>query len=686
MPKLGWKKYDDTKTESEGHSMRLEIEHKKGVPYPLGATIIEDRINFAAVMHTQNECGVILYDSKNGNECKIPFRKEDRIGNICCMSVACSKNVSYEYNFYDGDETITDTYAKRIIGNERWGGAEAKRENGRPAQIMSGQPAEKRVVTKPRLRAGILKDEFDWQEDAPLRIPYEDSVFYCTHVRGFTKSPNSGVKKKGTFAGVIEKIPYFKELGVRNIELMPLYEFPEADSQEKDVTMQYAVSHYMDKPGAEIPRMNYWGYCGAYYFSPKASYAASGDCVNELKLMIRELHKNGIELICQFYFPDSCKQGYILEVIKYWVLEYHIDGIHLMGNGIPVTLLATEPLLSNTKLIYYGFPYEQIYKGNEIPEYRNLAAATDGFMTDARKYLKSDGDMLQAMMWHFVTNPLKNGVLHYITNYYGFTLYDLVSYDRKHNEANGEDNRDGSDYNYSWNCGAEGGSRKPSIVKLRMRQMRNAMTMVVLAQGTPFLMAGDEDCNTQKGNNNPYCQDNAVGWKDWNRGISVDGQRDFVKKLLAFRAGHSVFRKKGECSCVDRLSCGYPEISFHSDEAYRFRPDRYNRHMGLMYAGTYGNQKGEKDEDIYVAYNMHWTEHRFALPKLKNGFAWRLVMDTALDESFAVNEWKTDDYTTAQGRSIQVLVGMRTEEKKDTARSKKGRGQTGKKKKAESES
>lgn len=673
--------------------MRHEIEDrnsldvKKGIPYPLGATIIEDRINFAAVMYTRNECGVILYDSKSGNSCKIPFRKEDRIGNICCLSVVRNRKLSYEYNFYDGDEIITDTYAQRIIGNERWGGAGAKREKGKHEEEPreGGRPAEKRAVLKPQLRAGIPEHEFDWQGDAPLRIPYEDSVFYCTHVRGFTKSPNSGVKKKGTFAGVIEKIPYLKELGVKNIEFMPLYEFPETGWQEKDVSMQYAAKHYMDKPDEEETQINYWGYCDAYYFSPKASYAASGDCVNELKRMIRELHKNGIEVICQFYFPDSCKQGYILEVIKYWVLVYHIDGIHLMGNGIPVTLLATEPLLSNTKLIYYGFPYEQIYERNEIPEYRNLAAATDAFMMDARRFLKSDGSLLQAMMWHFVTNPAKNGVLHFVTNYYGFTLHDLVSYEHKHNEANGEDNRDGSNDNHSWNCGVEGVSRKLSIIKLRTRQMRNAMAMVVLSQGTPFFMAGDEDCNTQKGNNNPYCQDNAVGWKDWNHGVMADRQRDFVQKLLAFRAKHSVFRKKGECTSVDRLSCGYPEISFHSDEAYRIRSESYSRHIGLMYAGTYGNQKGEKDEDIYVSYNMHWTEQRFALPKLKNGYAWRLVMDTALDESFSVDEWKTDGYTTAQGRSIQVLVGMKNEQNKEEASAKTGRGQAGRKKKAESE-
>ncbi len=651
--------------------MRLEIEHKKGVPYPLGATIMEDRINFAAVLHTQNECGLILYDSKNGNECRIPFRREDRIGNICCLSVERRADISYEYNFYDGNEIITDPYAKRILGNEHWGGVRKKHT----LDAEDAQGSKQESFIKPRLRAGIMEETFDWQDDAPLRTPYEDSVFYCMHVRGFTRSPGAGVRKKGTFAGVIEKIPYMKELGVKNIEFMPFYEFSERFWQEGEDTMQYAVRHYMDEPDGWEERINFWGYCDAFYFSPKASYAAGGNCVDELKWMIRELHRNGIEVICQFYFPDSCKQGYILEVMKYWVLEYHIDGVHLMGDGIPVTLLATEPLFSNTKLIYSGFPYEQIYAGGELPEYRNLAQATDAFMVDARRYLKGDGGMLQTMMWHFVTNPDKNGVLHYVTNYYGFTLNDLVSYNYKHNDANGENNRDGRDDNYSWNCGVEGASRKSAVVRLRMKQMRNAMAMVVLSQGTPFLMAGSEDCNTQKGNNNPYCQDNEIGWKDWGRGVSVDRQRSFVKNLLALRAAHPVFRKKGACSNVDRLSCGYPEISFHSDEAYRVRPGNNGWHIGLMYAGTYGNQKGEKDEDIYVAYNMHWSEHRFALPKLKKGYAWCLVMDTALEDSFAVKEWKTEGYTVAAQRSIQVLIGIRQEEKENRADRKNGRAQ-----------
>lgn len=617
--------------------MGFQIEINKGTPYPLGATETKDGINFAAVMYTRNACGVILYDLQSGEERRIPFLREHRIGNICCMSVTCDVKKVYAYNFYDGDEIVTDPYAKRMFGSELWG---AERD------------------TAGGLRAGIIQKEFDWQGDEPLRIPYEDSVFYCMHVRGFTKNKHSGVKKKGTFAGVTEKIPYLKELGIRNVEFMPIYEFSELPAPKEEPTMQYAAAHYMDRPEeTDAPkRLNYWGYCEAFYFSPKASYASSKDAVEELKKMIREFHKNGIEVICQFYFPDSCKQGYILEVLKYWVLEYHIDGIHLIGNGIPVTLVATEPLLSNTKLIYDGFPCDQIYPGEEQPEYRNLASATDAFMNHARRFLKSDEDMLREMIRHFMDNSVKCGALHYITNYYGFSLCDLVSYDRKHNEENGEDNRDGTDYNFSWNCGAEGPVRRTGIVKLRARQMRNAMTMVVLSQGTPFLMAGDEDCNTQKGNNNPYCQDNEIGWKDWNKSAMAAKQFLFLKKLLAFRAEHPVFRKKGESSFTDYFSCGYPELSFHSDEAYRIKAENYNRHMGMMYAGSYGDQKGNRDTDVYLAYNMHWISHRFALPKLQKGYGWRLVMDTGAEDSFAVDEWKNDGYTLAEGRSIQVLI------------------------------
>lgn len=617
----------------------------QGVPYPLGASVSGNDINFATVLHSDKECGLILYD-KNGAKERIPFLPEHRIGNICCVCVKNAAKKIAEYNYYEGETIVVDPYAKVVRGNEAW------------------NSFEENTV----LRSGLNVGMFDWQGDKNLRIPYEDSVFYLLHTRGFTKGKNSGVKAKGTFKGIIEKITYFKELGVRNLEFMPVYEFNEVilpSPKDQNESMQYAVTHYMDKPETEIEggkakrRMNYWGYTNAYYFAPKASYAYGKNPVQEFKEMVRELHRNGIEVICQFYFPEETKPGYILEVLRYWVMEYHIDGIHLMGLNIPITLIATDPLFSNTKLIYYHFPYDQIYAGNEIPDYRNLAAANDDFMNHARKYLKSDEDMIGTMMGHFIENNAKNTTLHYVTNYYGFTLADLVSYDYKHNEDNGEDNRDGNDYNYSWNCGVEGPTKKSSVLKLRRKQIYNAMIMTVLSQGTPFLTAGDEDLNSQLGNNNPYCQDNAIGYKDWNRSKKSTQQYDFVRRLLAFRKEHSVFRKKEGCVLTDYRATGIPEVSFHSDEAFRVKAENYNRHMGILYSGAYGNQKKETDCDIYIAYNMHWNEHSFALPKARKGEAWSVAIDTSCENPFEPVETEQNEYVTLQGRSIAVLISRK---------------------------
>lgn len=640
---------------------KKELSIRKGKPYPLGAYAVDGGVNFATVVYHRNDCGLIIYERKNPEEfIKIPFEEKYFVGNICCIFIEHMKPSQCYYNLYRKDECFPDAYAKEIVGTKEFG------------KITDASGCTK--------KARIPNHAFDWQQDEPLRIPYEDCLFYCTHVRGFTKNKKSGIRHKGTFQGIIEKIPYLKELGVRNLELQPVYEFAEWEEDIECDTLDYVLAHYKDKP-KQLPmsrtladdqaalqekqevagKLNYWGYKNAFYFAPKAAYAASAYPVEEFKRLVRECHQNGIEVILQFYFPDECKQGYILEVLKYWVLEYHIDGFHLMGNHIPLTLIATEPLFGNTKLIYYDFPYDEIYHNTEIPGYRNMANANDSYMIDARRYLKGDDNMLHAMTKHMIFNAKRHGELRYITNYYGFTLMDLVSYDYKHNEANGEDNRDGNDYNFSWNCGMEGPTRKGTILKLRKKQMKNALTMTVLSQGTPFLMAGDEDCNTQLGNNNPYCQDNEIGWKDWNLGKQAKEQLSFVKELIQFRMKHSVFRKKDTETGVV-IPGAYPEISFHSEDAFSLNTANYNRHMAIMYEGEYGNRKGLKDQDIYIVYNMHWVSHRFALPKPKKGYQWKLIMDTAHEDSFAVSEWKSE-YTLTEERSIQILVSEAVTEK-----------------------
>lgn len=622
--------------------MKINYKVRPGQPYPLGAVIREGGIHFAAVTHPQKQGGVILYPKKKGTEpIRIPFPAEGRIGNIGCVQIDGISPQAYDYNFYEGEAVITDRYARRILGNETWN---------------SHREPEKHI-----LKSGFVTEEYDWQSDVPLHIPYEDSIFYCMHVRGFTRHVSSKVKHKGTFAGITEKIPYLKELGITAVELMPAYEFDEIDTMPAPPSsMEYMKERYKDialseNAAAEQHRLNYWGFKSAYYFAPKSSYAA-GNPITEFKNMVRTLHANGIEVIMQFYFPDTVKQGYMLEVLRYWVLEYHIDGIHLKGDNLPVTLLATEPLFGNTKILYYDFPYTEIYEPDELPAYRNLGVYQDDFMYEMRKFLKGDEDKLKTL-FHFVRrNNEKAGILNFMTNYYGFTLMDLVSYDRKHNGDNGEDGRDGSDYNYSWNCGVEGKSRKQMIVRLRKKQICNAVLFMMLSQGTPLLMSGDEFGNSQNGNNNPYCLDNETTWLNWN-GLKTNADIfSFVKESIAFRQKHKILHMGKLLRQTDYMSCGYPDISYHGEEAWKADTGNYNRHAALMYCEQYAQPEKKTDNGlIYVAYNMHWQPHSFALPKLPKDMKWYLALSTL--QASSMHELPADQQKAEVAeRSVAVYV------------------------------
>lgn len=592
--------------------MNQRYEWKTGNPYPLGATAVGEYINFAVSLNPMKECGIILYGEK-GKETKVPFSEKNRMGNIYCMKLTRNKPFAEElqYNFYCDDMIIVDPYAKKIVGHEKWG----------------------KPLNQSQIRSAVSLGQFSWNQDVMPRIPYEECVIYSLHVRGFTKHASSKVMGKGTFRGIIEKIPYLKELGVTTVELMPAYEFDEVEADRDESTMTYVMEHYADRlDGNEKKKekINYWGYKKGYYFAPKTAYAEQQECADrELKELIRQLHLEKMELVMQFYFPKGIKQGYILEVLRYWVLEYHIDGIHLQGENLPITLIATDPLFSNTKLMYYDFPLHEIYEEGETPPYRNLASCEDHFLRDMRRFLKSDEDMLQSFLFHTRHNPQKEGIINFITNYAGYTLMDLVSYDKKHNEENGENNKDGSDYNYSWNCGHEGPCRKKAVQKLRMQQIKNALVLVFLSAGTPMLLSGDEFGNSQNGNNNAYCQDNAVSWLNWNLLDRNQEIYQFVKTLIRIRAEHPVFRRAGEGKMMDTLSCGYPDISYHSEEVWRPVIDNYNRHIAIMYCGKYAAKTEQQEDDFfYVAYNMHWIAHEFALPNLPRGKKWTVLLTT----------------------------------------------------------
>lgn len=619
--------------------MRDEIKILTGKPYPMGFSVTGEReINLAAVLHTKHvqdvkeECGVILYPKKGGSQRRFPFGKENRIGNICCMGLAGINPQDYDYNFYVGNRIIADPYAHQIHGNEHWG----------------------RQVS-PRLRSACSTEAFDWGDDEQPMTPLHDSIVYQLHVRGFTRHASSGVEHRGTFAGLTEKIPYLKSLGITAVEIMPAYEFLELEQPFAGKgTMAEALQRYSDEPEKNRTRINYWGFKKGYYFAPKASYS-SGDPQREFKTMVKCLHENGLELIMQFYFPREVKQGFILEVLRYWVYEYHVDGIHLMGEQMPMQLLATDPLLANTKLFYYDFPCEEIYGTKEAPDYKNLACCRDEFQYDMRRFLKGDEDALKKALFQMRNNPEQTGTVNYITSYEGFSLADLVSYDRKHNEENGEGNQDGNPYNASWNCGVEGPTRKRSILALRRKQMRNAALLLLTAQGTPMLTAGDEFGQSRMGNNNAYCQDNAVSWLDWRLAEKNKEFLDFVRAALKLRREHPVLHQVQELTMLDFAACGCPDLSYHGKEAWRLLTDRLSREAGVLYCGHYAKKRRDEDDSyFYISYNMHWEEQTLALPDLPGGMHWEKVMDTQ-DGTFVSDGKKRERYVTLAGRSIQIL-------------------------------
>lgn len=584
-------------------------------PYPLGACFQEDGLRIAAVCDqmekdgTRSEAGVILYDEKHENGLKIPFPEQYRVGSVCSMLITDYHYTDCHYLLYQGEMVYQDPCCKDVEKIYRYG-------------------AVKR--TMPRCR--ILCQAYGWNGDAPLGIPYDEAIIYALHVRGFTKHQSSRVKYKGTYRGIVEKLPYLRELGINMVLLMPAYEFDEVMPDNAPKTMEEAVLSYRrklpDMSGEDEdrpPRLNYWGYQKGLYYVPKKAYAYGDDSVAEYKAMVKALHENGIGAAMQFYFPPEVSPVEILDIIKYWVLEYHIDGFHVMGAELPMELLADEPLLAGTMLL----SDRQCLKEREGRRSR-LGRMNDSFLYDMRRFLKGDDNLIESYLSHVRENGFKTGIVNYIAKWDGFRLADMVSYDRKHNEENGEDNKDGTDYNCSWNCGLEGKCRKKTIVELRARQMKNAMTLLLTAQGTPLLYSGDEFGNTQGGNNNPYCQDNATAWIKWNCTQSGSELLEYTKLLIALRKAHPILHSRTPLRGIDSLSCGYPDISVHGQEAWKPDVSPVSRTIGIMFCGCYGEKAGKRDDSfLYIAVNMHWESHCLGLPKLPRGKKWAYLTATA---------------------------------------------------------
>ena len=606
--------------------MALDIKICKEKPYPLGCYIDYDRSLIVRSVFKENEhCGITLYPAEGKTKRK-PLRIElpDNVkrGGIYSARIKGIEDIAdYEtYNYFADDDIFCDPYAKQFYGLEKFG------------KDVPDSAIRAKLDNKPDCKTSY--DTFDWKDDNIQFIPYEDSFVYLLHVRGFTRSTSSGVSPaaRGTFSGIIEKIPYLKSLGVTAVELMPAYEMNEIETANKTSDKRVAKPLY-SKDGSISDRssmnlkLNFWGYKKGYYFAPRSSYCEHPeDCENEFKRFVKTMHQNGLEVIMQFYFENDESGTLIIDALRFWRCTYHVDGFHLKGSVLPIKLITNEPLFTDIKLWYEWLDYGDIYNG-EVPTERLLADYNNAFLYNSRRFLKSDDNSVYEFMKSMTANGSDHGIINYVCDYEGFRLSDLVSYEHKHNEENGENNKDGNDNNISWNCGIEGRTRKHEILSLRKKQMKNALTMLFFSQGTPMIFSGDEFGNSQGGNNNPYCQDNETGWVDWKALERNKDLYEYTKFLSDFRFGRRILHERKQFTMMDSISCGYPDFSCHGREAWRPDLSGHSHMLGMLFCGLYS--KEDKDKDfIYVAFNMHWTPQELALPKLPDGLMWKMVSDT----------------------------------------------------------
>ena len=650
-----------------------------GKPLPFGASIVPGGVNFSIYSSHATSCELVIFEKHASKPCGIiEFPDEFRIGNVFTMIVFDLDYENMEYGFrmdgpfqpeighrFDKTKILMDPYAKVIGGRDAWGKA----------------PDWDDVYQH---RARVCFDDFDWGDDHPLEHPVEDMIVYEAHVRGFTQHPSSGVKHPGTFAALREKIPHLKKLGISCIELMPIHEFDEFENSRKS-------------PVDGRLLMNYWGYSNVGFFAPKAGYAATGKFgmqVDELKTLIKELHKNGIEVILDVVFNHTAEgnekgpyvsyrgidnktyymltpEGYyynfsgcgntlncnnpivrnmILDCLRYWVADYHVDGFRfdlasILGrdqSGAPMhsppllESLAFDPILGKCKLIAEAWDAGGLYQVGSFPAWGRWAEWNGKYRDDIRKFLKGEPGMLGAMAQRLQGSPdlyawLGRGAcasVNFITCHDGFTLMDMVSYNGKHNEANGENNSDGGNDNDSWNCGWEGESSDPQVNKLRIKQIKNAATLLLVSQGTPMILSGDEMANTQWGNNNAYCQDNEISWINW--GLLEKNKEifDFFCKMTAFRNAHPVLRSRTHFLNRDYVGSGIADITWHGQKAWSADWSPECCVLAFMLCGKHAKEGKAPDNTVYVAMNMDWQMHGFELPKLSKKLNWHVAVNT----------------------------------------------------------
>lgn len=635
-----------------------------------GACVASNGVSFTINSHGATRCTLLLFKPQAPKPyARIPFPDSYRIGDTYSMLVYDIKPDEFEYAFsFDGpyepakgllfneENVLLDPYSRAVTGQRKWG---EKPEGGKDFEY----------------RARVVKSSFDWGNIKQLEQPFEDLVIYEIHVRGYTKDKSSGVSAPGTFAGLKDKIPYLKDLGINAVELMPIFEFDEMES-----------ARVVD--GVQL--YNYWGYNTVSFFAPNTSYAFNEEHNHEgdeLKSLIKALKENGIEVILDVVFnhtaegnemgpcfsfkgidnnvyymltPDAhyynfsgcgnvmnCNhpvvRNFIIDCLRHWAIEYRVDGFRfdlasILGrdqNGAPMAnppileSLAFDPVLGKMKLIAEAWDAGGLYQVGSFPSWNRWAEWNGRYRDDMRSFLKGDDGMAGNAITRItgsrdLYSPESRGYkasVNFLTCHDGFTLYDLYSYNEKHNKRNGWNNTDGDNNGHSWNCGAEGETDDPNVNGLRRRLIKNAFAALLCSRGPAMFFAGDEFCNTQFGNNNAYCQDNIISWLDWGRLEEFKEIHDFVRHMIQFRKEHPILRKMTKPS-----SCQFPEISVHNGTPFNASTDYKTKLIGIMYAGR--NEEDTEDDIVFYCMNAYWEPLVMQLPVLPNGKHWHVDTNT----------------------------------------------------------
>ncbi len=539
------------------------------------------------------------------------------------------ESVPLVYHFENENGAFSDPFAKLLYNAGQFGERSEVPEAILPAPETEKKPG--RAVYKPH----------------DLR----SSIIYKLHVRCFTAHSSSGVSAPGTFAGVASKVRYLKGLGITTVLLMPCYDFDEI-VRDRDFTRpperkQAAPFEAVLNPGASAPdaqkKLNVWGYSApAAFFAPKASYASEPlNADKEFKTLVRTLHRAGIDVMMEMCFPADVAYSFVTGVLTYWRNEYEIDGFRLMGDNPCIPMLAVDPYLTGMTLIAHGWNTGGI--ADECRKER-LGSCNDAFMVNCRRLIKGDEDQIRYFAGSYKDNGGDTARINYFADHDGFTLYDVFCYDVRHNEENGERNRDGREINYSWNCGVEGPTGKKNIKALRQKMCRNALMLLFLSEGVPMINAGDEFLNTAGGNNNYYCCDNETGYVVWEKNAQAREITAFVKKLVELKRLHPVFSNKSALKGQDYAGQGLPDISFHGIKAWMPDYGYYSRTLGILLNGRYAmKDKRNADAGFFLLINMHWEEHEFDLP--------------TIDEKPYTRVLASDDSAVSVGERTCVLQG-----------------------------